>query len=119
MLTDIASLVNQVSFVAEGMRIKISLSPKISAVQMEVLLTGLFVPDWNIFPNSIAGTTARLLGPGDCVTLTVTVLVEVAVEVDVVVTLTTAGGKIAVVVEIGTADMILLLIDMAGLEEKR
>jgi hypothetical protein len=39
MLTDIASFVSQLSFVADGMRIKISLSPSTSAAQTEDLLT--------------------------------------------------------------------------------
>jgi hypothetical protein len=65
--------------------------------------------------------TARLFGPDDWACVTVIVLVEVFIdtEVDVDVILATEEDKMEVVVEIGTADMTLLLMEIAGAEEKR
>ena len=62
---DNASLLSQLSIVAEGMRIRISLAPSISAVHIEDLFAGLFCIARNNFPISVEGMTERLFGPGD------------------------------------------------------
>ena len=118
-----ASLVSQLSFVVEGMRIKISLSPRISAVQTEDLLTGL-AEFWGVrdnFPSSIEGTIAKLFGPCDWACVTVIVLVEVftATDVDVDMRLGIGVEEVVEEVEIATADIVLLLMEIAGADEKR
>ena len=67
------------------------------------------------------GRTERLFGPDDCACVTVIVLVEVLTEtgVELGVALATGVGIEDEVVESGAADMILLLIDIAGLDENR
>jgi hypothetical protein len=117
-----ASLESQLSLVAEGIRIKISLSPKTSALQMEDLLTGLAVccTGGGIFPISIEGNTERLFGPDDakatdCVTVTVRVCVFTVAGVDIDVILGTGEDRVFVGVdEIETAGMTLLFTEMAG-----
>src|SRR4051794_4952287 len=95
MLTDMASFASQLSLVAEGIRIKISLSPSSSAVQTYDLLDD-FEEGAGVgtFPISIEGTTARLFGPGaramDCVT--VIVFTVVFASKDVVTDVMLGGG---------------------------
>jgi hypothetical protein len=117
--TDIASLVSQLSFVADGMRIRISLSPRISALQTDDLFSGLFRAAGNALLSSIDGTTARLFGADDWAWVTVIVLVEVLTATEVAVDkMLGTEDRIDVAVEIGTADITLLLIDMAGVENR-
>lgn len=123
MLTDMASLVSQLSLVADGMRIKISLSPSTSALHKVDLLTGFakLCPICGSFPISMKGKTARLFGPGalDCVTVTVRVEVLTAMEVDGVVMLGVDTTALLDAAEIGTVDVTLLLIEIAGADVER
>jgi hypothetical protein len=120
MFTDIASLVSQLSFVADGMRIRISLSPKICALHIEDLLTGLpeLCISGDTFSKSLEGKIARLFGSEECDAVTVIVRVAVLTAMEVVIDSTLITGRVDVAegVEMGTADMALLLIDIAGVE---
>ncbi len=113
---------SQLSFVADGMRIKISLSPKTSAVQIDLLMGfAVYCTCGGTFPSSIEGNTERLLGPGekatDCVTVTVRVCVFTDKDVEVEEILGIGEESVVVGVdEIETADMTLLFTEIAGVE---
>ena len=111
---------SQLSLVAEGIRIKISRSPMISAVQR--VLLGLAVLDGNFgsFTTFIEGRTERLFGPGEWTTVIVRVEVFTTSEEATDVRLGTKAEEIVVVVEeMERAGTVLLLIDIAGAETER
>ena len=119
-LTDIASLVSQLSLVAEGIRINISRSPKISAVQIDLLVFAKLPSALGSFLKSGAGRTERLFGLGARVTVTVCVDVFIAEDARVEVN---GGGEDkdepnVKVEQIETADIVLLLIEIEGVELK-
>jgi hypothetical protein len=62
---------------------------------------------------------ARLFGHGDWAWVTVIVLVDVLTAADVDVILASNEDEIEEAVDIGTADMTLLLMEIAGAFEKR